>query len=227
MFAGSLKQMDLSEVLKLLTASHQTGVLNLMDTRSGHAVAMIYLQVGQMVHAQSGATSGLDAISDCCRLGDEAFAFEENMVAPQQTLAAYPTAKLLEKMTGQISEAKALRLAMPKETDVPVYLPGASLAGLDATADDLSLLILCNGARTVSDLAKDSRRSLADAAQAIAKFRKAGIVELSFPAATSSATYSPPPAPQGMTSPESLPSPSATATSHKQTKYWRGKLIEE
>jgi len=222
MFAGSLKQMDLSEVLKLLTASHQTGVLNLMNPEVGSTVAMIYLQVGQLVHAQVGSSTGLDAISESCRLSEEAFAFEENVMASQQTLSAYPTVKLLEKMSGQISEAKALRLAMPAENEVPVYLPGASLAGLDATADDLSLLILCNGTRTISDLAHDSRRTLLETAKAIAKFRKAGIIDIKAAVRQVSA-----PEPAKDVRAEGPAATAAEGEDKKIVRYWRGKPVYE
>jgi hypothetical protein len=235
MFAGSLKQMDLSEVLKLLVASHQTGVLNLFDPERKAIVALIYLQVGQMVHAQAGAEFGLDAIRTSCKLAEDFFSFEENVVTPEQSLSCYPTVKLLEKMSDQIREFKALRLAMPLVDDIPVYLPGASLAGLEATADDLSLLIFCNGSRTVSALAHDCRRSLVETAQAIAKFRQAGIVNIKAQAAVPEPGAVPPSSvvvrpPDSVTEADQKPEVAAThaATVEKKiVRYWRGQPVYE
>ncbi|NJK91398.1 MAG: DUF4388 domain-containing protein [Blastochloris sp.] len=230
MFAGTLKQMDLSEVLKLLAASHQTGVLKLMNPETGQGSGMIYLQVGQVVDVQVGQATGLDGLSASCAFWEEAFAFEEHVMAPQQTLAAYPTAKLIEKMAAQIGEAKALRVATPLAEEVPVYLAGASLAGLDATADDLSLLILCNGQRKVSDLARDSRRGVEETARAIAKFRMAGIVEVKATAAPAVQAVQPaqPAIPSvGATDPGSGTSRAeASVDPNKPVRYWRGKPIQ-
>ncbi|MDZ4787933.1 MAG: DUF4388 domain-containing protein [Blastochloris sp.] len=231
MFSGSLKQMDLSAVLKLLSASHQTGALKLFDAQNGTAVATIFLQAGQLVHAEAAQYLGLDAVSICCHYDEEAFAFEENEVSAQQTLAAYPTNKLLEKISDQIQERIALKLALPHENEVPVYDVSASLSGLDATPSDLSLLILCNGSRTVSQVAQDSRRTLQETSTIIAKFRKAGIIlirQLQVPAPAPLTVPSPNRTEiQVMTSPESSIAVSQDSNEPKQARYWRGKLIEE
>lgn len=220
--------MDLSEVLKLLSASQQTGMLKLVNPQNAATIAVFYLQVGQLTHAQSGSLTGLDAMSACCRLSEEAFAFQEQVMVEEQTLAVYPTAKLLDKMAEEISDAKSLHLAMPGEDDVPIYQHGATLAGLEATADDLSLLILCNGSRTVRDLARDVRRSIHDTASVLAKFRKAGIIEISRePSSTAPAAAEPlrSPPPAGDPAASSVPPPSVDVP--KQPRYWRGKLIDE
>lgn len=223
--------MDLSAVLKLLTASHQTGALKLLDAQNGTAVATIFLQAGQLVHAEAAHYLGLDAISICCHFDEEAFAFEENEVSAQQTLAAYPTNKLQEKMSDQIRERIALKLALPQENEVPVYDISASLSGLEATPSDLSLLILCNGSRTVSQVAQDSRRTLQETSTTIAKFRKAGIIIISQLHVPTPTPLTVPPendsVTQAMTSPESGITLSQDSDEPKQARYWRGKLIEE
>lgn len=226
MFAGSLNQMDLSDVLKLLSASHQSGALNLLNPQTAAPVATLYLQAGQLTHAQAQTLSGLDAISYCCTLYEESFAFTEGSVSTEQTLASYPSAKLIEKMTEQIHRAKALALAMPDPTDLPLYLAGVSLDGLEASTEDLSLLILCNGNRSVQDLALSTKKNLPDLAKTIAKFSKVGIIEIKKPVISPPSLATPIPS-KSSTNDSEEPSAHPPNPSSQAPRYWRGKLIED
>lgn len=228
MFAGSLNQMDLSDVLKLLSASHQSGALTLLNPQTAAPVATLYLQAGQLTHAQAQAQmlTGLDAISYCCTLSEESFAFTEGSAPSQQTLATYPTAKLIEKMTEQIHRTKALALAMPGPTDLPLYLAGVSLDGLEATTEDLSLLILCNGSRSVQDLALSTKKNFSDIAKIIANFSKAGIIEIKKPTIPLPTTAAPIPS-KSLTPESEEPSAHPPNPASQAPRYWRGKLIED
>jgi len=207
MFAGTISQIALAEVCRLLSASNQSGVLNLLSPQEeGHA--RIFFQAGQIMHAGAGELNGLDALSEICRYTDAAFAFETGVVAPAQTLAAYPTAKLIEKIRQHMDQLQALRVATPDPADILNYNPGASLAGLEATADDLSLLLLCNGSRDVNEVAKVANRSLGDVLKTLARFRAAGILDLQKGASTQTTPVAP--AAEGSQSP----------------RYWRGRLVE-
>ncbi len=173
---------------------------------------MLYFQSGQIVHAEAGASAGLDALSEICYFSDANFAFQEGEVASKQTLGVYPTPKLIEKIRQQVEEVRTMHEATPDFGDVPVYNQSASLAGLEATPDDLALLLLCSGGRTVSEIAHQVNRSPADTAKIVAKFHRAKIVELHKP--------EPPPA-QAPESDAGRADPQGGSP-----RYWRGKLVE-
>jgi hypothetical protein len=218
MFSGSLSQMNLAEVLRLLSASNQTGVLLL--SHNGQLVGSIFLGTGQLTHAEAGALQGLDALNHLCHDIQADFTFEVGVTSVPATLSAYPTAKLLENLKKRVGELTAFLAAMPKGEDYPRYVPGQGATGLQATAEELSLLLHANGQRTVRDIATATRIPLEQVRQTLAKFRMAGMIDLAAPVAPP-----PPIEPAPAPAPTAEPAP-PTAAENKPARYWRGKRIE-
>ncbi len=222
--------MNLGEVVKLLASSGQSGLLHLMGMGPDQTGGC-YFQLGRLVHASLGNYHGLDAISRMSRMVDGAFAFEEGVASPEQSLGGYPTEALVEMIGEHMAEYDALRAATPDADDVPIYLTGRKLDGLQASPDELSILLLCNGVRSVREISQQTNQNPADVRTALAKFRQAGVIDVQRLHSVDPATPTPPPppapdpAPQ-ITEPEAhSPEAGQTPTPGDGVRYWRGRRI--
>jgi predicted transcriptional regulator len=214
MFAGSFKQMPFSEVVRLLSSSHQSGALNIVETGGEVVVGQLFIQMGQLVDATQGNHSGLDALQELCRWIDADFSFDATSEAQRKTLVAYPTEKLIEKIKARTDELTAIRDSMPQEHDIPLYQSGMDASALNVTPDELSLLLQCSGTQTVQQIAESTGQDAQLITRVLARFRHAGIIILQeLPAS---------PAPADLV-PEASPEVSADK---KKVRYWRGHKVE-
>lgn len=223
MLKGSLGQISLVEVIRLLSSSNQTGQLHLMNTTDSVATGGCYFQMGKWVHASLGRFTGLDALKEICRIGDGSFAFEEGVTTKEQTLAQYPTPALIDMVKEQVEEFQALRKAAPEGSDVPRYVAGKAVDGLEATPEELSILLQCSGEKTVLEIAQQAGMNPVDLRSTLAKFRHLGLVEI-VPGVKA--------APEAVVAPAPVP-PAAPAVAEpppgepKPVRYWRGKPVYE
>ncbi|MDX6765357.1 MAG: DUF4388 domain-containing protein [Candidatus Methylacidiphilales bacterium] len=219
MLKGSLDQVSIVEVFRLLSSSNQTGQLHLMNMTDSVATGGCYFQMGKWVHATLGRFSGLDALKEICRMNEGSFAFEAGVSSPEQTLAQYPTPALIDMVKEQVEELQALRKAAPAGHEVPRYLPGKVLDGLEATPEELSVLLQCDGVVTVLEIAQRAGLNPVDLRATLAKFRLLGLIEI-LPGAGAPAATVEPPSPVDSAAPEASAAP-------KQVRYWRGKPVHE
>ena len=193
----------------MLVASSQTGVLKLLLPSGTEAGGLLYLQAGQIIHAEMEGQSGLDALSEICRLLEANFVFQEAVASPGQSLAVYPTPRLIEKIRQQMDELRVMQLETPDPADIPAYKQGGDLAGLNATPDELALLLQCSGEKTVTEIAALQGRTVVETAGILAKFKRAGLLDL-----TKST---------GLQGDAAVQTPDITRES---PRYWRGRQVE-
>jgi len=215
MFAGSLNQMPFSEVVRLLSSSHQTGLLNIREAGTEVIIGQLYMQMGQLVDAVQGSHNGLDALQELCRWIDADFSFDATAESNRQSLVAYPTEKLIEKIKLRTDELMAIKDSMPKPEDMLVYQSGMDASRLNVTPDELALLLQCTGDKTVKQIAGDSGEPTEQISSSLARFRHAGIITLKNAPEPASA-----PEPVAK---EDLPQDDATK---KPVRYWRGHIVE-
>lgn len=226
MLKGSLAQIDLTEVIRLLASSQQTGLLHIMNTGETVASGGCYFQLGRVVHATMGRFAGLDAVNEICRISDGTFAFEAGVAATEQTLAQYPTPTLLEMIQEQVEEQRALSRSAPQPEDILRYVPGKQIEGLEASPDELAILLLCNGARNVREISMVSGMPASDLRHTLAKFRHLGLLELLAPP-SSAPSPAPVPAAAEEPVPEAPPAPEPESGERRIVRYWRGKPVYE
>ncbi|MEM6883388.1 MAG: DUF4388 domain-containing protein [Verrucomicrobiota bacterium] len=214
MFAGSFKQMPFAEVVRLLSSSHQSGALNIKESGTEVIVGQLYMQMGQLVDAEQGSHSGLDALQELCRWIDADFSFDAKEESGRQSLVAYPTDKLIDKIKLRTDELKAIKDSMPKPNDMPVYQSGMDASGLNVTPDELALLLQCSGDKTVAQIAQDTGSTTDEISSSLARFNHAGIITLQ---------NSPTPPAEAPVKQEEPPAPKDPS---KPVRYWRGHIVE-
>lgn len=210
-FKGSLNEMPLYEVLRLLIHSSQTGVLHLLGKEDKVPLAGFHIQAGQIVEATLGADTGLDALKECCKISNAHFAFEEGAVLKGSSLLAYDTGSLLQELEEQAIEYANFKASLPDLSDRPVYQRSKVTDELEVSADDLSLLLLCDGSRQVMQICVETGLSSQKVQQVLAKLMRAGLIRIEAPPEE-----------------EEEPSPATsepTAPSPGTGKFWRGKRI--
>jgi hypothetical protein len=238
MFSGSFSTLNFAEVANLLSGSAQTGALRITQNLP---LGTIYFWQGQLVHAENGSFTGLDALGALASYFSADFNFDADVPPPAQTLVAYSTKDLIENIRQQIEEVGAMAAAMPAAADVVKYIPGKSVSGLHGTPTELSLLLLANGTRTVNDVAREAKMDVEAVRFTFARFKRAGVLE-SFPtkappsstytngARPAAATPTPPPGrPAAPPVPAAPPAPAAPAAPPAENGaapvYWRGRRI--
>lgn len=221
MFAGSFNQMPFSEVLRLLSSSQQTGALIIREAETEVVIGQLFMQMGQLIDAVQGSHSGLDAVQELCQWIDADFAFEASAQSQRQTLVAYPTEKLIEKIKLRTDELKEIRDFMPAADDVPVYQSGMDASALNMTPDELALLLQCSGEKNVEQIAEAAGRMTEEVSVVLARFRSAGIILLE----ESASTLVPEPMAED-TAPVEENTEKKEKKEKKAVRYWRGHIVE-
>lgn len=218
MFSGVLADTDLGEVLRLLTLSNQTGSLQIAEPISDIPVGSIYVQLGQLVHAETGELTGLDAAFQLSAYTGHRFSFEPNITTSSKTLTSYSTPELVEKIKARSLAIAQFISTLPAYDDIPHYIPGKKIDGFQATPDELRILLACQGKESVLQIAKHSQYEINAVREVLAKFQAAGMIwiEPSPSAKTQTATPEAPPLPE---------EPASRSDSEKPARYWRGKRI--
>lgn len=222
-FAGNFKNINLAEVLRMLTMTKQTGILRMT---MGLEQGFMGLDQGLIINALTGMTSGPQALYQFILWREAEFTFKEQPLdasAPRE-LASYDPAVLIDGVAKKIDELAALQQAVPTLDSVLYFLGSESLGATPATPSELGLLLLADGKNTIDQIAAKAQMNPLEVARAMARFRLAGVVELVtqvVPANTPLPTTPAPPA----GGPPPLPTPSE-AGDGEGARYWRGKKVE-
>ncbi len=223
MFAGSFLEMNFFEVAQLLAASHQSGVLILSSADDSQLLGSVYFKEGQLAHAAADKLSGLDAINLVCGLQDAKFHFETGIEAPEHTLISYPQDRVLEKIKTKVESLGVFLSSIPAADQIPVYQPGKSIEGIQASPDELSVLLRCKGNLNISDIASLMGLDEEQLCRILGKFHQAGMVVMKQGRGAEESRFSGnPPGDQSTLHPPASPA----IGEDKPVRYWRGKRVQ-
>lgn len=227
MFSGSFTQISFGEVLRLLTAASQSGELEIIYR--GQPTGSVSMVNGQIAHAKTQSYESLDALSELCAYVEGDFSFSPGQKASGQTLLNIPTSKIIETVVGRVNQINIMRSYAPLPNEVVVYKPSENLSHLEATPDELTLLLLSNGIRTIDQIALESGKTVDFVQQCFARFRQAGILDLvnRAPAPEPPSVIPEPTPPPAIIEDSPLPpQPDIPPAPKTEPRYWRGKRIE-
>lgn len=173
--SGSLTELPLRHLLKMLAAGEQTGRLEL---NSGLELAALFLRTGVVVHATADAASGDAAVSTALGWTNGSFRFEPGVLHPEVTITA-PLEQLLAEGSRQVSEREMLQRVIPSPEVVPRLAAKLPADSISISAAEWEVLAQIDGAATVGQLARTLGRSDLEAVRAFYSLKISGLIELS------------------------------------------------
>jgi hypothetical protein len=153
MLGGDLAQVPLADILRMLVAGRQTGLLHLSD---GVSTGELYMQEGELVHAVTGGQAGEGAVYALMAWQRGTFRFSVGTAAPENSIAM-PTGELLEKGSGHAAEWREIKRTIPS-ADMVFRLSGSGSASVvSLEPEEWQVLAKVNGERDVSDIVEALR----------------------------------------------------------------------
>lgn len=171
---GSLAQLPLVDLLKMLAAGSQTGRLELS---SGLDQGDLFLDHGELVHADASMQAGEAAFAKLVLWPAGQFRFEPGVAAPHRSIEK-PLEKLLADSARAASEREALRRVVPNMEIVPRLARKAPGPQVTIDAADWQLIATIDGQRTAAELARELGAEDIDLARTLYRLKLHGLVEI-------------------------------------------------
>lgn len=176
---GSLAQLPLTDLLKMLGAGGQSGHLELT---SGLDTGDVYLAAGAVVHAESGPHWGEQAFSRLIMWPNGQFRFEPGIAPPERTIEK-PLESLLADSARAAGEREALKRVVPSMDTLPRLVRKAPAPTVSVDASDWEVIALIDGQATAADIAAELGVDDFEAVRRLYRLRLAGLIELKAPQA--------------------------------------------
>ena len=171
---GSLAQLPLVDLLKMLAAGGQSGHLALS---SGLDQGDIYMVHGELVHAECDMRAGEAAFSRLVSWPNGQFRFEPRVAAPRRTIEK-PLDRLLAESARAASEREAIRRVVPNMDAVPRLARKAPTPLVTIEEHDWEMLAVIDGIRNAAEVARELKVEDIDLARTLYRLKLAGLVEL-------------------------------------------------
>ncbi|MBI2569606.1 MAG: DUF4388 domain-containing protein [Candidatus Schekmanbacteria bacterium] len=188
-FQGSLRDFYLPEFIQMAEAASKSGRFVLRrDSRTGH----IYLEEGQIVHAEVNGQTGEDAVFDMAVWVDGSFTFENNVQAPVHSIKR-SNANLMVQAARRLDEWRVLSKKIPSVEMIPEFVPqGKGQAPqISLSTKEWVLLSKVNGLRNISTIAEQAGINTFDACKILYGLIASGLLKLKSEATVSAAATAP------------------------------------
>ena len=171
---GSMREAPLPDIIQLVSQGGKSGCFHVHQEA---AKARIYLRDGRIVHAVTPANEGFEALMEVALWLDGAYRFEEAPVEVPVTINK-PNASILMELGRRMDEWRVIRQKVPSVELHPAstLLPGEVPRGMNSR--EASLLALCTGYYSVSELAELTEKPLVAVAKDLYGLVLAGHVAL-------------------------------------------------
>lgn len=182
LLSGTFATSNLTEILRTIVNTKQTGYLKMAE---GEQEGCLAVENGIILHARAGSDTGLHALFQFVGWREARFDFHERPMPADLThdLAVYDPQVLITGVAFKVEEQTLLHEAIPSLDSVLCYVGGEGLASTEVTSADLGMLMLADGHRTVREIAERVNMNPVEVARNLARFRLAGVLELTAPPA--------------------------------------------
>jgi hypothetical protein len=161
-FQGSLAELQLSDIIQLVSVSGKTGVFHLAD---GAQRGNIWLHEGRIVHAETDDLSGEDAVYALAIWRAGEFRFEPGVGTPRQTIQKGNT-NLLMEAARRHDEWRVLSKKIPSLELVPEFVIQENREGqINLNTMEWLLLSKIDAQRSVREIAAAAGMGVFDAAK--------------------------------------------------------------
>lgn len=171
---GSLSQLPLVDLLKMLAAGGQSGRLELT---AGLDQGDLFLVQGELVHAECEMRTGETAFARLVAWPNGQFRFEPHAQPPARTIEK-PLDRLLADSARVASEREAVRRVVPNMEAVPHLAKKAPAPTITIVAADWEILASIDGVVSAADLARERGVEDIEMAKTLYRLKLAGLVEL-------------------------------------------------
>ncbi|HVO13072.1 MAG TPA: DUF4388 domain-containing protein [Vicinamibacteria bacterium] len=161
-FQGSLAELQLPDIIQLVSVSGKTGVFHLVD---GRRRGQIWLHEGRIVHAETEDSSAEEAVYSLAIWRTGEFRFEPGIAAPRHTIQKSNT-NLLMEAARRLDEWRVLSKKIPSVDLVPEFVILDNREGqINLNTMEWLLLSKIDGQRTVKQIATAAGMGVFDAAK--------------------------------------------------------------
>jgi len=151
---GSITEMPLLEIVKLLNSGNMTGRLLVLN----NAVrGEIYVQSGQIYHCVLGHTVGQLALYSMLGWIEGRFSFESGIETAEKTVKA-STEQLLLYGAKRIRDWQEIKKVVSSMDNIFAFSPDCSTESIELQPDEWKVIAYVNGNRTVSQIVELSDR---------------------------------------------------------------------
>lgn len=171
-FLGDLSHVRLFDVLKPLLLGKKTGILSIKGMDTGEA----YLETGNITHARAGQVTGEEAFNLLMGWRTGKCTFESEVVSPDKTIPI-STEQLLMNWSYRKQEMEKIRNVIPSMSAVFRFSSQAGAKDMSFKADQLKVIALINGMRTIAEVAETLKWDEIRTARVIYQLVQGGILE--------------------------------------------------
>lgn len=176
-FQGSLRDLQLADVIQLVSASGKTGKFTLVR---GDEQGALYLKLGRIVHAQVGDLAGDEAVHALASWTSGEFHFapgeETDVVSIEKS-----NARLLMEAAHQHDEWRVLSRKIPGLDFVPTLTAPDAHRPVTLSPAEWNLIVRIDGQKSVRDLAREGGSSSFEVAKLLFGLVTANLVEMQTP----------------------------------------------
>ncbi len=169
---GDLSKTRLFDLVTPLLNRKKSGLIQI----KGHKVGELYIEGGNIIHAKTDDSSGEEAILSIMEWDTGRVTFNWEATTDEQTVFM-PTEQLLVIWTNREMEWSRIREVIPS-LDLVFQMPiNSSPEDRNIQAIHWRILALCNGSRTVADIATALKWHPFETAQAMYQMCQSGLLE--------------------------------------------------
>lgn len=177
---GSLKHLQLADVIQLISVSGKTGMFHL---KKEEHVGQIYLKDGNMVHAELGEIKGEEAVYELAIWNDGEFHFEPDVEPATRTISKSNT-NLLMEAARRLDEWRVLSRKISDLDAIPEFVvdQGSDRGQIQLNTHEWLILSKINGKQSIREIAKTSNVPVFDICKVLYGLVTHGLVSLKEPA---------------------------------------------
>jgi len=176
-FQGSLRELQLADIIQLVSASGKTGKFTLVRDEEQGA---LFLKQGRIVHAQVGDVAGEEAVHVLASWSSGEFQFSPGEETEAVSISK-SNARLLMEAAHQHDEWRVLSRKVPGPDFVPMLASAEAGQPVMLSPAEWGLIVRIDGKKSVRELARDSDSSSFDVAKLLYGLVTASLVEMQPP----------------------------------------------
>ena len=171
--AGTIDQMSLLEILKLLNSGKMSGRLKVSNSFGN---GELYVKAGRIIHCVAGAFIGETAITNMLSWIEGKFSFETGIAAPEESIKC-STEQLLLDNARKIEDWQSIKKVVSSMEIVFTLSTKSTTGTLKLQPEEWQILTLVNGNRTVADIVKLTDKDEFTIARILFNLESIGLLE--------------------------------------------------